>query len=142
MLAIFAAALAWHATVLKVVDGDTLRISVRGWPAPFTPIDVRVVGVDAPEHVRPPAQAQCEVALGLKAQAYARGLVAPGQAVTVTWSGHHEKYGRLLARVTLPDGRDWGQAMVAAGLARAYGADGSLHKQPWCEDAADPSAGR
>lgn len=139
MLAALAAAIVYHATVLKVVDGDTLRIHVQGWPAPFDPIDVRVYGVDAPEHVRPPAQAACEVVLGLKASAYARALVKPGQPITVAWQGVHDKYGRLLGSVTLPDGRDWASTMITAGMGRAYGTTGSLHKAPWCADPTTPA---
>ena len=136
MLAFLAAALVYHATVIHGVDGDTLRVAIHGWPKPVNPIDVRVVGIDTPEHMRPPAQSDCEVGLGLKAALYARGLVKPGDTVTLTWSGHHEKYGRFLGAVTLPDGRDWAATMIAAGLGRAYGVDGDLHKAPWCADPA------
>lgn len=132
----------YHATVLEVIDGDTLKVRVPGWPLPFDPIDVRIQGIDTPEHVRPPAQTACEVKLGLAARDFARTLVVPGQMITVTWSGVHDKYGRLLGRVTLPDGRDLGRTLVAANQARPYGGDAGLHKAPWCDDAAKASAGR
>jgi len=144
MLMILAAAtIAYHATVLKVIDGDTITVHVPGWPAPFDPIGVRIYGLDAPEHQKPPAQTVCEVAMGLDAQAFARTLVKPGQSVTVTYTkGVNDKYGRLLGRVTLPDGRDWSAVMIGAGMARPYGEDGNLHKAPWCADPppADPPA--
>lgn len=133
MLAALAALVVYHGTVLKVIDGDTLKVHVAGFPAAFDPIDVRVMGVDAPEHVKPPAQAECEVALGLKAQAFARTLAAPGQTVTLAWTpGHNDKYRRLLASVTLPGGRDWAATMIAAGMGRAYGGAAGLHKIAWC----------
>lgn len=132
MLALLVAAIVYQATVVNAVDGDTLRVKVDGWPAPFTPIDVRVYGVDTPEHRMPPAQAACEVELGQRAADYAKSLIKPGDVVRVTWVGRREKWGRLLATVTLPDGRDWAQTMVAGGYARPYGQDGNLHKQPWC----------
>jgi endonuclease YncB( thermonuclease family) len=135
MLALFAAAIVYHATVVHAVDGDTLRVHVAHFPAPFDPIDVRIFGVDTPEHVKPPAQTDCEVTLGLKAAVFARTLVKPGDAITVTWSRKHDKYGRLLGSVTLPDGRDWASVMIAAGLGRPYGQDGDLHKAAWCHDA-------
>lgn len=136
MLMILAAAtIAYHATVLRVVDGDTIAVHVAGWPAPFDPIGVRIYGLDAPEHQKPPAQTVCEVAMGLQARAFARALVKPGQAVTVTYTkGVNDKYGRLLGRVTLPDGRDWAGVMISAGMARPYGTNGSLHKALWCAD--------
>jgi endonuclease YncB( thermonuclease family) len=137
MLAALLAAVVYHGTVIHAVDGDTLRISVPRWPAPFTPIDVRVYGIDAPEHVAPPAQSACEVVLGLKASLFAHTLVKPGDKVSITWSpAHpHDKYGRLLGAVTLADGRDWAATMISGGFARPYGADGNLHKAPWCSDA-------
>lgn len=134
--ALFAAVIVYHGTVIRDVDGDTLRVSIPRWPAPFTPIDVRIFGIDTPEHVKPPAQADCEVTLGLKAAVFARALVKPGDTVAITWrrANPHDKYGRLLGSVTLPDGRDWAATMIAAGLGRPYGADGNLHKAPWCAD--------
>lgn len=132
MLAILVAAVVYQVTAVKVIDGDTLKVHVAGWPAPFDPIDVRIYGVDAPEHQKPPAQTKCEVALGLKASAFAKTLVVPGEALSVTWSGKHDKYGRLLGSVTLPDGRDWAQVMIASKLGRPYGADGRLRKARWC----------
>lgn len=136
MIALLAAALVYHATVIHGVDGDTLRVHVKGFPAPFDPIDVRIYGMDTPEHIRPPAQSDCEVTLGLKAAVFARALVKPGDQVTVTWSQKHDKYGRLLGSVTLPDGRDWAATMIAAGFGRPYGTDGNLHKAAWCADPA------
>lgn len=141
MILAAAASIAYHATVLKVVDGDTITVHVQGWPAPFDPIGVRIFGLDAPEHQKPPAQTVCEVAMGLQARAYARTLVKPGQAVTVTYTkGVNDKYGRLLGRVTLPDGHDWSDVMISAGMARPYGNNGSLHKDPWCVDPPPASA--
>jgi len=128
-----ARAFVYQATVLKVVDGDTLRVTVVGWPDPFTPIDVRVAGLDTPESRRPPAKAACEVALGEAAKSYAKALAAPGQTVRLTYvAGRNDKYRRLLADVTLPDGRDWAGVMIGAGYGRAYGLDHSLTKSAWC----------
>lgn len=129
------AVVAYQATVVKVIDGDTLKVRVAGFPAPFDPIDVRVWGIDTPEHRRPPAQAQCEVALGVKAAEFAQALIKPGVKVTVTYRlGVNDKYGRLLGSVTLSDGRDYGGLLIAKHLARPYGADGNLHKTAWCAD--------
>lgn len=126
-----AAIVAFPATVVKVVDGDTLKVHVAGFPAPFDPIDVRVEGIDTPEHVKPPAKKVCEVKMGKAAMAYALTFVKAGDQVVIDWTvGHHDKYGRLLGTVTrLPDGADWGQALVAAKMARSY--DGGT-KLPWC----------
>lgn len=137
MLAVLAAVVVYHGAVLKVIDGDTIKVHVRGFPAAFDPIDVRVYGLDTPEHLRPPAQADCEVTMGLQASVFARSLVKPGDRIAVTYTkGRNDKYGRLLGTVTLPDGRDWTATMIAAGMGRPYGADGNLHKALWCADPA------
>jgi endonuclease YncB( thermonuclease family) len=133
MLTLLAAAIVYQATVVKVIDGDTLKVHVAGFPAPFDPINVRIVGLDTPEHRMPPAKAQCEVALGVKAAEFAQQLVTPGQTVSVTYTlGVNDKYGRLLGSVTLPDGRDWAATMIKAGEGRSYGLDGHLTKAGWC----------
>jgi endonuclease YncB( thermonuclease family) len=138
MLALLAAAILYvhPATVDHVIDGDTIAVTIPDWPLPRRRTAIRIYGLDTPEHMRPPAQAACEVALGVAAMDFARTLVKPGQVVTYSWSGHREKYGRELGSVTLPDGRDWATTMIAAGLGRAYGQDGNLHKATWCADPA------
>lgn len=135
MIGLILAAVVYQGTVVKIVDGDTVKVTVKGWPEYFSPIDVRVYGLDTPEHVMPPAQTVCEVALGKAAAGFAAQLARPGDKIKITWDRmHHDKYGRLLGAVTLADGRDWAKTMIAAGFGRAYGDDGDLHKGPWCSD--------
>lgn len=133
--AILAAALtviSYPATVVRDLDGDTIRVSVAQWPAPFDPIDVRIADIDTPESHRQNAKSACELKLGLAAAAYAQTLIHPGDAVVVAWRpGAHEKFGRLLASVTLADGSDFAARMVGARMARPYTA-ANLHKGPWC----------
>lgn len=131
--ALAAAVFVYQATVVRVSDGDSLVVRVDGFPAPFDPVAVRVDDIDTPETRMPPAKSRCEAALGKQASAYARGLVRPGETVTVIYTlGKDDKYRRLLADVTLPDGRDWAEAMIEAGHARPYGGAHGLTKRPWC----------
>ncbi len=136
MIGIILAVVMYPATVLKVIDGDTVRVEVKTWPAPFTPIDVRIKGIDTPEHAFPPAQTRCEVPLGNAAAGFAKSIAKPGDKVKLIYTlGDHDKYGgRILASVKLADGREWGQTLISAGFARPYGTDGNLHKAPWCSD--------
>ena len=123
----------YEATVLRVIDGDTLKVHIAGWPQPFDPIDVRVYGVDTPEHSKPPAKKLCEVKKGKAAAGYAMLMALPGDTVTITYTaGHNDKYGRLLGSVTLPNGDDWATRMINAKYGRPYGLNGSLTKAPWC----------
>ncbi len=118
--------------VTKIVDGDSFDFALPAdWPA-FVKPEARIAGIDTPEHQRPAAQTLCEVALGVAATVFAKTILHPGDVVVIHWDGKtHEKYGRLIGTVTLPDHTDYGAAMIAHGSARAYGGG---HKDPWCAD--------
>jgi micrococcal nuclease len=96
-------------TVSYVVDGDTLSVSLAGGRTER----VRLIGIDTPE------VGQC---LARSATATARGW-ATAQQVVLRGDGTQatrDRYGRLLAYVWLPGGRDLGFRMIAQGLARVY----------------------
>jgi endonuclease YncB( thermonuclease family) len=75
--------------VVGVADGDTITVLRDG-----RGVTVRLVGIDAPEKGQ---------AYGQRAKQFTSGL-AFGRTVTVRATGH-DRYGRLLGVVTLPDGR-------------------------------------
>ena len=120
----------YKATVEHVVDGDTVRVHIPSFPPPFNPIAVRVDHVNTPESRRPAPE--CEIVLGLRAKDYALAVMPDGQEITVIYDdSRQDKYGRLLARIVLPDGRDYGDALIAAGLAKPYNGE---KKTEWCTD--------
>lgn len=121
---------AYAALVVRVVDGDSVIVHVPAWDqTPFAVISVRVLGIDTPETHKPPGKCKAELVKGAAAKAYALALMPPGTPLTVTYH-HWDKYGgRIDADLTLQDGRDFGQAIVAQGLARPY--DGGK-KASWC----------
>lgn len=97
-----------HGRVTYVVDGDTVHVAVAGREE-----KVRLIGIDTPE------VGQCDAA---KATALARRL-AQGRAVTLVGDATQatrDRYGRLLAYVSLPGGRDLGYQEIAHGYARVY----------------------
>jgi endonuclease YncB( thermonuclease family) len=96
-----AAAPPFAARVVAVTDGDTLKV-LRDHRVDV----VRLQGIDAPESSQ---------AYGTRAKQHAAAL-AFGQTVTVHPTGR-DRHGRLLAEVTLPDGRSLNQALVRAGYA-------------------------
>lgn len=99
-----------------VVDGDTFYLAGA---------KVRIAGIDAPE-THPPRCAR-EARLGRQATETLHALLNSG-AVTMTGIGRdRDTYGRLLRNVAV-DGRDVGQAMIAAGVAREY----KLGRRSWC----------
>ena len=96
-------------TVKSLRDGDTFNLA-----NPLLGADaVRIENIDTPE-VRS-ARCNREKLLGREAKGYARALLE-GESVTVTTTGR-KSYDRIVARVTLPDGRDFGRVMIEAGYA-------------------------
>ena len=92
------------ARVTGIVDGDTIRVSRQG-------VDrrVRLWGVDAPE---------VHQAFGPSAKRFT-GRLAGGKTVTLQIRDV-DRYGRIVAEVILPDGRNLNQEIVRAGFAWRY----------------------
>lgn len=112
------------ATVERVIDGDTLKVSARIWIDQSLSVSVRVKGADAPELFRPRCAA--EAARARQAKDFVASIV--GDAVTLTEIEHDKYGGRVAARVVTESGDDLGAALVTEGLAVAPGA-----RDPWCD---------
>ena len=106
---ILAAVTAHTVQVASLRDGDTFNLK----DALYGEMAVRVESIDTPET----RSAQCnrEKLLGREAKGYARALLE-GETVTIQTTGR-KSYDRVVGRVTLPDGRDFGQVMIEAGYA-------------------------
>ncbi len=97
------------ALVTRVVDGDTVEVRIDG-----TAEDVRYIGVDTPETVKPGTPVQC---FGPRASAFNHRLVEGRRVRLVFGAERRDAYGRLLAYVYL--GRRFVNAsLVRRGLAR------------------------
>jgi len=98
------------AFVTRVVDGDTIEARIGGREE-----DVRYIGVDTPETVKPDTPVQC---FGPRASSFNHGLVERRRVRLVFGVERRDVYGRLLAYVYL--GRRFVNAMlVRRGLARS-----------------------
>ncbi len=103
------------ASVVRVVDGDTVDVQFGDG----TTDRVRLIGIDTPEVVDPRKPVQC---FGREASAHAHDLL-DGQAVSIELDasqGERDVFGRLLAYVWLPDGRNFGEVMIGDGYAHEY----------------------
>lgn len=113
------------ATLVRVVDGDTLELRVHVWLDQELVVKARLAGVDAPELTRP----ACEAERALAEQA--RDLIAretAGEDALVLTGIEHDKYaGRVVASVATGAGQDLSQALLQSGLADAYG-----ESRDWC----------
>lgn len=119
----------YPAVVLDWHDGDTCHpnidlgfgVILAAYDTKGRPVrELRLLGIDTPE---------LATSLGPAARAAAQALCPAGTQVTIT-SGSWDKYGgRIDGTITLPDGTDFGQRMIAAGLAQPYTGQGP--KPPW-----------
>jgi len=113
-----------RATVIKVVDGDTLDVLVDGRQK-----RVRLIGIDTSElHesdklTRDAARSRCTEAelqeLGAQATQFVSHLLSPGDPVRLEYGRRrYDDYQRLLAFVWLPDGRLLNELLLCEGYAR------------------------
>jgi endonuclease YncB( thermonuclease family) len=107
----------YPARVVDVHDGDTVGLDVDlGFGHVLTALDIRgrrwlscrVFGINAPE---------LSTDAGVKARDYAQTLLPIGLIVTVVSHGWDKYGGRFDGDIWLPDGTDFGQAMIDAGMA-------------------------
>ncbi len=99
------------AVVTRVIDGDTFEAEVDlGYHIKFTH-KYRVLDLDTPETFRPKLPGEREA--GRRATSAAENLLM-GLPVHIK-STKAGKYGRYLAAVTLPDGRDFSSVMKELG---------------------------
>ncbi|MGN6202821.1 MAG: thermonuclease family protein [Solirubrobacterales bacterium] len=98
------------AYVLRAVDGDTIEVRLDGERE-----DVRYIGVDTPETVKPGTPVQC---FGPRAHRFNARLVTHRRVRLVFGVERRDVYGRLLAYVYLPSARHGGDRFVNAELAR------------------------
>ncbi len=100
---VFASAI-FSGKVVAVADGDTISVMQDG-----KAVKIRLYGIDSPEKGQP---------FGTRAKELA-GHLAFGKEVKVEVVDT-DHYGRMVARVFLPDGRQLNQVMVQEGLAWWY----------------------
>ena len=98
----------YKGTVTHIVDGDTLDVQIGSRTE-----RIRVIGIDTPERGVCYANAATAAATSL---ASGRPVVLRGDPTQDT----RDRYGRLLAYVGLPEGKDLGYQLVAGGFARVY----------------------
>lgn len=116
------------AGVVKVIDGDTVRVKARIWLGQEIEIAVRLAGIDAPE-----LRGQCPGEREMAVKARNRLSEIAGDTVQLRNIRYGKYAGRVVAKVTTPAGADLGARLVADSLARPY--DGG-RRAAWCGDGA------
>ncbi len=99
------------ATVIKVIDGDTVVLRLQG--AIET---VRLIGVDTPETVHPTKPVEC---FGPEASAFAHSVLKPKTQVRLQRDVEaRDRFRRLLVYIYLIDGTFVNQELLRLGFAR------------------------
>jgi micrococcal nuclease len=113
-----------EATVITVVDGDTLRLRI-GQDRQL----LRLIGIDTPEsRINKRAEKQAErsftdtdtiIQLGERAKSAVSGMVPVGTRVSVEFDvERRDHYGRLLGYVYLPDGSMLNEKILSMGYGK------------------------
>jgi micrococcal nuclease len=113
--------------VLKVYDGDTFKCRLENGEE----VRVRLIGIDTPESRknkklmrdarRMGISAQEIIEMGKIASRFTKKLIPPGTTVYLETDVQiHDRYGRLLAYVYLPDGRMLNEVLLLEGYATLY----------------------
>lgn len=104
------------ATLVKVVDGDTIAVSINGKDEV-----VRIIGIDTPEVVHPRRTVEC---FGKEASDEAKAIFENNKTILLesdSTQGDRDKYKRLLRYVWIDGGKtDFGKLMVGEGYAHEY----------------------
>lgn len=99
------------ALVQRVIDGDTFDVRLMNGETE----GVRIRGIDTPELGG--AGCDMEYQYGMDAKKLAETLLTNKRVILhVSERDKRDPYGRLLANVELPDGRDFGAEMLASRL--------------------------
>jgi micrococcal nuclease len=107
--------------VTSVADGDTVGLSDGR--------KIRILGIDTPETVKPGAPVDC---YGPQASAFARDTLLHNVVTVVNdpTQDTTDRYGRTLAYLVLPDGRNYSILAAEAGVARSYVYSNPVQKHP------------
>ncbi len=97
--------------VVKVVDGDTIKLMIDGEKK-----NVRLIGIDTPESVHPDKEKN--VPEGKLASDHTKELVGDNQLYIEYGTEPEDRYGRPLCYVYLPDGTMLNEQILRDGYAR------------------------
>lgn len=101
----------YKAKVIRVIDADTIKCVVDVGFGISVNQRFRILGYDAPETFRPKTDEERQ--LGERATEIAKNLLLDMEVIVNTQKT--DVYGRYLATVTLSDGTDYAQRMIAEG---------------------------
>lgn len=117
----------YKATLVRVVDGDTIDFDIKLWPRLTQRARIRVNGINTPEKR---TRVICEKTAGIAATEFTQAFLDSAARITITDVQDGKYAGRQLGNV-YADGNSLSEALLNAGHARPYNG-GS--RSAWCED--------
>ena len=115
----------YRANVVRVIDGDTVKMQLAISPGLTKTINVRVDGVNTPEKR---TRDKCEKTAGLAASAYVEQWLTNAAIITVRDVRNGKYAGRWLGSISA-DGNDLATALIASGHGRPYHGG---KRESWC----------
>jgi len=116
------------ATLIRVVDGDTVEVRARIWLGQEVLVAVRLAGIDAAER-----RGKCSEERALAEAATDHLRVFEGSAISLHGVAPDKFGGRVQAHVRHLVAGDLSASLLNAGLARAYGGG---RRGSWCSGVA------
>ncbi len=113
------------AQVVRVIDGDTIRVRAHIWLGQEVETNVRLAGVDTAE-----MRSHCDYERDMAHRATQFVEAALSDPSVTLLDIDYDKYGRrVVAHIRTATGQDLSEALMTAQLARRYNGG---HKQKWC----------
>lgn len=119
------------ATVVRVVDGDTVHLNVRLGSVDLGSQTLGLYAEDEPVRLNGCNAAAKSTASGAAAMEHLTALLPVGTPVTATITGDYKYGGEIVADVTLPDGTDLVQTLIAGQWAAPWDGRGKQPSPPW-----------
>ncbi|MEO1643465.1 MAG: thermonuclease family protein [Pseudomonadota bacterium] len=114
-----------EAEVIRIVDGDTIKVRATIWVDQTVEVSVRLRGIDAPEIYRPKCEA--EKALARTAKQLVAAAAPVGSQVLISDISRDKYGGRVVANILISDGETLAERLLAQDQAIPDGAP-----KPWC----------
>lgn len=114
----------YKAELVRVVDGDTIDVTIELWPGLTQKARIRLEGVNTPEKR---TRLLCEKIAGIAATEFTQAFVESG-AITIDDVRNGKFAGRVLGNVFV-DGHSLADALLVSGHAKAYSGG---KREPWC----------
>ncbi len=105
------------AEIIRIIDGDTILVAAKPWPQQTMEVYVRLRGIDAPE-----LKSACSATrdAGRQARSALASLTSDQGEIQLTHISGDKYFGRVVADISFPDGRNPAQEMLSAGYVSPY----------------------